>query len=142
MPRPCDYASGWNALFNSTRHIRSAQKRFQVITVHQAKGLEFPVVAIWDGKGRWDTRPESGAWRMERDGRGWMIDLSQLTWEEPADLGIRQTERAYLDAERRRVVYVAATRGPRLVRRAKKLATSLARPVSCAAIYLPKHPHI
>jgi ATP-dependent exoDNAse (exonuclease V) beta subunit len=82
----------------------------QVTTVHQAKGLEFPVVAIWDGKGRWDTRPESGAWRMERDGRGWMIDLSQLTWEEPAGLGIRQTERAYLDAERRRVVYVAATR--------------------------------
>jgi ATP-dependent helicase/nuclease subunit A len=82
----------------------------QVTTVHQAKGLEFPVVAIWDGKGRWDTRPESGAWRMERDGRGWMIDLSRLTWEEPADLGIRETERGYLDAERRRVVYVAATR--------------------------------
>ncbi|MFN7995282.1 MAG: UvrD-helicase domain-containing protein [Bryobacteraceae bacterium] len=82
----------------------------QVITVHQAKGLEFPVVAIWDGKGQWDTRPESGAWRMERDGRGWMMDLSRLTWEEPAGLAIRQTERAYLDAERRRVVYVAATR--------------------------------
>ncbi|HEY3836480.1 MAG TPA: 3'-5' exonuclease, partial [Bryobacteraceae bacterium] len=82
----------------------------QVTTVHQAKGLEFPVVAIWDGKGRWDTRPESGAWRMERDGRGWMIDLSRLTWEEPAGLGIRETERGYLDAERRRVVYVAATR--------------------------------
>lgn len=56
------------------------------------------------------TRPAtSGARRMERDGRRWMIDLSQLTWEEPAGLGIRQTERAYLDAERRRVVYVAAT---------------------------------
>jgi ATP-dependent helicase/nuclease subunit A len=47
---------------------------------------------------------------MERHGRGWMLDLSRLTWEEPAGLGIRQTERAYLDAERRRVVYVAATR--------------------------------
>ena len=82
----------------------------QVITVHQAKGLEFPVVAIWDGKGRWDIRPESGAWRMERDGRGWMLDLSRLSWEEPAGLGIRQTERAYQSAERRRVVYVAATR--------------------------------
>jgi ATP-dependent helicase/nuclease subunit A len=68
------------------------------------------VVAIWDGKGSWDTRPESGAWRMERDGRGWMIDISHLTWEEPAGLGIRQTERTYLDAERRRVIYVAATR--------------------------------
>ncbi len=82
----------------------------QVLTVHQAKGLEFPVVAIWDGKGRWDMRPESGAWRMSRDGRGWMVDLAGLTWEEPSGLGIRQTERAYLDAERRRVVYVAATR--------------------------------
>jgi ATP-dependent helicase/nuclease subunit A len=47
---------------------------------------------------------------MERDGRGWMVDLAGLTWEEPAGLGIRKTERAYLDAERRRVVYVAATR--------------------------------
>jgi ATP-dependent helicase/nuclease subunit A len=82
----------------------------QVITVHQAKGLEFPVVVIWDGKGQWDTRPESGAWRMERDGRGWMMDISRLTWEEPNGLDIQQTERAYLDAERRRVVYVAATR--------------------------------
>jgi ATP-dependent exoDNAse (exonuclease V) beta subunit len=82
----------------------------QVITVHQAKGLEFPVVAIWDGKGKWDIRPESGPWRMERDGRGWMLDLSRLSWEEPAGLAIRQAERAYQGAERRRVVYVAATR--------------------------------
>ena len=35
----------------------------EVMTVHQAKGLEFPVVAIWDVKGQWNTRPESGAWR-------------------------------------------------------------------------------
>jgi len=46
---------------------------------------------------------------MERDGRGWMIDLSQLTWENQRS---RHPEGggAYLDAERRRVVYVAATR--------------------------------
>src|SRR2546425_5241611 len=55
----------------------------QILTVHQAKGLEFPVVAIWDGKGRWDIRPESGAWKVERDGAGWMVDLDGLTWEEP-----------------------------------------------------------
>ena len=82
----------------------------EVMTVHQAKGLEFPVVAIWDGKGQWNTRPESGAWRMEHVGCGWMLDLDGLTWEEPAGLGIRQTERAYLDWKRRRVVYVAARR--------------------------------
>jgi ATP-dependent helicase/nuclease subunit A len=82
----------------------------QVMTVHQAKGLEFPVVVIWDGKGQWDTRLQPSPWSMERDGRGWMINLDGLTWEEPEGLGIRQTERGYLDSERRRVAYVAATR--------------------------------
>ena len=82
----------------------------QILTVHQAKGLEFPAVAIWDGKGRWDQRPESGPWRMDRDSKGWMMDLAELTWEEPAGIGIQETEKKYLDAERRRVVYVAATR--------------------------------
>jgi ATP-dependent helicase/nuclease subunit A len=82
----------------------------EVMTVHQAKGLEFPVVALWDGRGLWNARAESYAWGRDRDGRGWMVDLDQLTWEEPAGLGIRRTEQAYRDAERRRVVYVAATR--------------------------------
>jgi ATP-dependent helicase/nuclease subunit A len=82
----------------------------QVMTVHQAKGLEFPVVVIWDGKGQWDTHLQPSPWRMERDGRGWMINLDGLAWEEPAGLGIRDTEQIYLDSERRRVAYVAATR--------------------------------
>jgi ATP-dependent helicase/nuclease subunit A len=80
------------------------------MTVHQAKGLEFPVVAIWDGKGQWDARLQSSPWSMERDGRGWMINLDGLSWEEPAGLGIRGAEQSYLNAERRRVGYVAATR--------------------------------
>ena len=82
----------------------------QVLTVHQAKGLEFPVVAIWDGKGQWNARLQASPWRMERDGRGWMINVDKLTWEEPSGLGIREAEQQYLDAERRRIAYVAATR--------------------------------
>ena len=82
----------------------------QVMTVHQAKGLEFPVVAIWDGKGQWDARLQPRPWRMQRDGRGWMVNLDKLTWEEPAGLGIRDAEQQYIDAERRRIAYVAATR--------------------------------
>jgi ATP-dependent helicase/nuclease subunit A len=39
-----------------------------------------------------------------------MVNLDKLTWEEPAGLGIRETEQQYLDAERRRIAYVAATR--------------------------------
>ena len=82
----------------------------QVLTVHQAKGLEFPVVVIWDGKGQWDARLQPSPWRMERDGRGWMVNLDKLTWEEPAAFGIRDAEQKYLNAERRRIAYVAATR--------------------------------
>jgi ATP-dependent helicase/nuclease subunit A len=78
--------------------------------VHQAKGLEFPVVVLWDGKGQWDTRLDTAAWRMERDGRGWTMNLYGLPWEEPVGLHLRKTEKRYLDAERRRVIYVATTR--------------------------------
>jgi ATP-dependent exoDNAse (exonuclease V) beta subunit len=46
-----------------------------VLTVHQAKGLEFPVVVLWDGRLGWDTRLDHAAWRMERDGRGWVMSL-------------------------------------------------------------------
>jgi ATP-dependent helicase/nuclease subunit A len=47
---------------------------------------------------------------MERDGRGWTMALDGLAWEEPPGLELTQTEREYQRAERRRVIYVAATR--------------------------------
>jgi len=78
--------------------------------VHQAKGLEFPVMVLWDGRLAWDTRIDQGAWHMARDERSWAMSLDGLKWGEPADRDLRETEKAYLDAERRRVIYVAATR--------------------------------
>src|SRR5207248_11004543 len=78
--------------------------------VHQAKGREFPVVVIWDGMGKWETRIDQAAWRMERDGHGWTMNLDGFEWEEPAGLSLKKTERGFLDWERKRVIYVAATR--------------------------------
>ena len=82
----------------------------RVLTVHQAKGLEFPVIVLWDGVGEWQTRIDHAPWRVERNGAGWTISLDGFAWEEPSGLALRQTERAFLDWERRRVIYVAATR--------------------------------
>jgi ATP-dependent helicase/nuclease subunit A len=82
----------------------------RVITIHQAKGLEFPVVVLWDARATWKERATHDAWTMERDGRGWAMRLHLLRWEEPAGLEIEQRERLMRAAERKRLVYVAATR--------------------------------
>ena len=63
----------------------------RVLTVHQAKGLEFPVVVIWDGVGEWRTRIDHAAWRMERDSRGWTMKLDGFEWEEPPGLALGKT---------------------------------------------------
>jgi len=82
----------------------------RVMTIHQAKGLEFPVVVLWDGRAVWKERVAYDAWMVERDGRGWAMRLELLPWEEPAGLEIERRERQMREAERKRLVYVAATR--------------------------------
>jgi ATP-dependent helicase/nuclease subunit A len=82
----------------------------RVMTIHQAKGLEFPVVVLWDGRATWKERLTYNAWTVERDGRGWAMRLDLLRWEEPAGLEIERRECALREAERKRLVYVAATR--------------------------------
>jgi ATP-dependent exoDNAse (exonuclease V) beta subunit len=82
----------------------------RVMTIHQAKGLEFPVVVLWDGRAAWKERATYDAWTVERDGRGWAMRLDRLAWEEPAGLEIERRERLMREAERKRLVYVAATR--------------------------------
>lgn len=82
----------------------------QILTVHQAKGLEFPVVVLWDGMGLWPSQDSTRPWQADRDGNGWSLKTNDLAWEEPADAGRLARERRYGDAERKRLVYVAATR--------------------------------
>ncbi|MCX5746413.1 MAG: UvrD-helicase domain-containing protein [Proteobacteria bacterium] len=82
----------------------------QVLTVHQAKGLEFPVVVLWDGMGLWRPHDVPIPWRVDRDGAGWSMKTNDVTWEEPAGNALLARESAYAASERRRLVYVAATR--------------------------------
>ena len=83
----------------------------RVMTIHQAKGLEFPIVVLWDANASSkDRRADNSAWTVEREGRGWSLSLGHLQWEEPSGLGIARHERRMRDAERKRLVYVGATR--------------------------------
>jgi ATP-dependent exoDNAse (exonuclease V) beta subunit len=82
----------------------------RALTIHQAKGLEFPVVVLWDARATWNERTTYDAWTVDRDGRGWALRLDLVRWEEPAGLEIAERERDMRRAERKRLVYVAATR--------------------------------
>jgi ATP-dependent helicase/nuclease subunit A len=82
----------------------------QVMTIHQAKGLEFPIVAWWDGHAKLAPRKRSTAWLVSRTGDAWAIAIDGVAWEEPRTSGLAGREEAWLAAERRRLVYVAGTR--------------------------------
>lgn len=87
----------------------------QVMTVHQAKGLEFPVVVLWDGMAEWRSPQQTGAFNVSRDGKSWAMQLDGLDWKEPESADLKKREQAFLNAERKRVVYVATTRARELL---------------------------
>lgn len=82
----------------------------QIMTIHQAKGLEFPVVAWWDARATLVPRNRQALWHVSREDGSWALEIDGLRWEEPEGAGILDRENAYLAAERLRLVYVAGTR--------------------------------
>jgi ATP-dependent helicase/nuclease subunit A len=82
----------------------------QVLSVHQAKGLEFPVVVLWDGMGDWTAREQRKPWSVDRAGSGWAVDVDGLSHEEPAGRDMLKREKRLAEAEKKRIVYVGATR--------------------------------
>jgi ATP-dependent helicase/nuclease subunit A len=87
----------------------------QIMTIHQAKGLEFPVVVWWDAHAPMAPVSRASVWHVDRERGSWVMDLDGLSWEEPEGDGLRAREDAFEAAERRRLIYVAATRAKELL---------------------------
>jgi len=92
-----------------------AAEAVQILSIHQAKGLEFPVVALWDACADLAARDVTSTFFAERDGTAWALSLGGITWAEPENASIAEREKRFLDAERLRLIYVAATRARELL---------------------------
>jgi ATP-dependent helicase/nuclease subunit A len=82
----------------------------QVMTIHQAKGLEFPAVVWWDARASLAPRAGATPWFVARSGGAWVMSLDGLECEEPEGSELLGRELAFQAAERQRLVYVAGTR--------------------------------
>ena len=82
----------------------------RIMTIHRAKGLEFPVVCVGDlGK---DGREDYGALRVSPDGLAGirLVSLSGGAVKSERLAELEREERERSEAEERRIFYVAATR--------------------------------
>ena len=82
----------------------------RVMTIHGAKGLEFPVVILWDGFQTFSDPGVGSGWQVERDGRAWALNLGAVAVEHPAGAHLLERDKQFAEQERRRMYYVASTR--------------------------------
>ena len=81
----------------------------QVITAHQAKGLEWPIVALWDGRAGWKAYLPQVAFAIDALTGQWALKLDGLAYD-PSERMLQERELSLRAEERKRVAYVAATR--------------------------------
>jgi len=82
----------------------------RVMTIHGAKGLEFPVVILWDGFQTFSDAGVGSGWQVERDGHAWALNLGAVAIEHPPGAHLLERDKQFAEQERRRMYYVAATR--------------------------------
>lgn len=81
----------------------------QVFTAHQAKGLEWPIVALWDGRAGFRAYLPQVAFTVDAVSGAWALKLDGLAYD-PTARALHDREMELRAAERKRVAYVAATR--------------------------------
>jgi ATP-dependent exoDNAse (exonuclease V) beta subunit len=96
----------------------------RVMTIHGAKGLEFPVVLLWDGFQTFSDPGVGSWWQVDRDGHTWALSLGPVSVEHPPGAHLLDREKQFAQHERRRMYYVAATRARDLLVLPKPLTKS------------------
>jgi len=81
----------------------------RVMTIHQAKGLEFPAVVMWDGFAEERGRSDA-TWLLSRTGNGIALAMERFQTELPPGAGLLKLDTDLASAERRRLFFVAVTR--------------------------------
>ena len=79
------------------------------LTIHQSKGLEYPVVFLWDSFQK-ATKDPKGSWIAAPSGKAAAIQLEGLKGDVPAGSGVLALEALFSAAEMERLAYVAVTR--------------------------------
>ncbi|MBN2495312.1 MAG: UvrD-helicase domain-containing protein [Deltaproteobacteria bacterium] len=82
----------------------------RIFTTHQSKGLEFPIVVLWDAQAGRPSGPRSAsALELARDGSQWSLKIGWVH-HDSSDGGLAELDGALDRLERDRLYYVATTR--------------------------------
>ncbi|MBF0365408.1 MAG: UvrD-helicase domain-containing protein [Oligoflexia bacterium] len=101
--------------------LRSSEDAIQVMTIHQSKGLEFPVVVLFDGLSQSKPNARIPCYLSDPSGTEWNINTGNYSAIFTSAVGgaspstLEEQEERQQHYENRRLHYVAATRAKKML---------------------------